>query len=115
MEACDQGGSYPIRTPIPGDSVYRTTDRAGHGQRAALFHDDVMQGFTVAGRRFKRAQSINQSCAFQIPLNGMHTFYSSNHRIEWYVTARIEMPWWRDYLWQRQLIVLPEPGRVTDG
>jgi hypothetical protein len=93
---------------------YSTTDAAGRTYRAALFHDDVIQGFTVAGRRFKRGQTINQRCAFQIPPNGMHTFYSSNHRIEWYVTARIEMPWWRDHSWWQQLTVLPELV-VTDG
>ena len=87
---------------------YKTTDAAGHAQRTARFHDEVIQSFTVEGRRFKRGQTINQSCAFQIPLNGMHTFYASNHRIEWYITARIEMPRWRDHFWQQQLLVFPE-------
>jgi len=94
---------------------YSTSDGQGHRVPTALTHGDVIQGFTVAGRRFKRGQTINQSCAFQIPANGMHTVQLDHHMIEWYVTARIEMRWSPDYLWQQQLTVSPELAGVTDG
>jgi hypothetical protein len=45
----------------------------------------------------------------------MHTVQLHHHMIDWYVTARIEMRWWPDYLWQQQLTVSPELAGVTDG
>jgi hypothetical protein len=71
-------------------------------------YDDVVQEFTVAGRRFQPGQVINETCAFQIPANGMHSFYAENNRIDWYVTSCMEMSGWPDYVCEEKLAVLPE-------
>ena len=74
-------------------------------------HDEVVQGFAVAGQRFEPGQTINENRTFRIPANGMHPFTADNNRIEWYVVASIEMQGWPDYRWERELAVVPDvPG-----
>jgi hypothetical protein len=86
---------------------FTTTDSKGSHTQTETY-DDVAQEFTVAGRRFQTGQTINETCAFQIPANGMHTFNGGDNRIEWYVVSRVEIPGWPDYVSEDQLTVLPE-------
>jgi hypothetical protein len=81
-----------------GDGTTTVTDT---GERVA-------QEFTVAGQRYQPGQTINETCAFQIPVDGMHTFYADNNKIEWYIVARVEIPGWPDYVSEEELAVLPE-------
>jgi len=87
---------------------YTTSDGEGGTSTSTKSHDHVAQDFAVAGRRFERGQTINETCTFRIPANGMHTFSAINNRIEWYVVACVEMPRWPDYRWEQKLTVLPE-------
>jgi len=84
-----------------------TTDNKGSHTLTETY-DELAQGFTVAGRRFQPGQTINETCAFQIPANGMHSFQANRNSIEWYVVSRVEIPGWPDYVWEEKLTVLPE-------
>lgn len=55
-------------------------------------HDDI-----IAEEQFKPKAGADYETTFQIPANAMHTFNSSNNRIQWFVTIRLDIPAWPDY------------------
>jgi hypothetical protein len=86
----------------------RTTDSKGTTWIRTEKHEDVAQDFAVAGRRFVPGQTINETCTFRIPANGMHTFTADHNRIEWFVVAHMDMPKSWDDSWEEKVTVLPE-------
>jgi len=87
---------------------YETSGGENDSRTVTETHDDVAQAYTVAGRRFMPGQTISETCTFQIPVDGMHTFTAVHNRIEWYVAAHLIMPKWGDDLCEEKLTVLPE-------
>jgi hypothetical protein len=96
------------------ETVQYTTQTTGEHPRTETVtktHDQVAQGFVVAGQHFEPGQTINEYRKFRIPDDAMHTFTSSNNRIGWYLVVVVEIDRWPDYRWEHELTVLPEFAR----